>query len=350
MIVKNDSIKFERHDMNFVAKFGIIEASEMVMDFKSVNELPFIYDTYQLAHFLDIGRMDLFDIVNNCDNMYKKIEIPKKSFGTRVINAPELCLKHIQRIIHTKILDNISISKYASAYHKKAKLVENASPHVGKRFLLKLDLIDFFGSIQFKEIYSCVFNTKYFPKQIGVMLTKLCCVNDVLPQGTPTSPAISNIVMKNFDDNFGAWCEARGFSYTRYCDDITISGNKPLYPAYCKAKRWLENMGFEINPHKTRFITNASRQTVTGITVNEKLSVSADYKRKLRQEIYYALKFGIGDAVLHKNITKYIDRGKADVSGYYSYLVGKVSFVLSIEPCNAYFKKAFEELIALNIS
>ena len=68
--------------------------------------------------------------------------------------------------------------------------------------MLKMDLSDFFGSIRFDMVYSAAFNTKFFPKQIGTVLTTLCCKDDALPQGAPTSPAISNLVMKQFDDNF----------------------------------------------------------------------------------------------------------------------------------------------------
>lgn len=347
MIIKNDSVEFDQYDMNFVAKFGIIEAAEMVRDFKSKNRIPFIFDTYQLAHHLCLGRKDLFDTVKNCDSMYETIEIPKRSGGSRIINAPNGTLKHLQRFILLEFLDKISVSKYATAYHKNSRLADNANPHVGKKYLLKLDLVDFFGSIRFDKVYSCAFNTSYFPKQIGVILTKLCCLEDVLPQGAPTSPAISNIVMKGFDDNFGRWCGMHGLSYTRYCDDITISGDKPLYFAYRKAKNWLENMGFEMNEQKTHFVTNAGRQTVTGLTVNEKVSVPSDYKRRLRQEIYYALKFGLENTVLYNNLSKFINCGKADAYRYCLYLLGKVNFILSVEPNNAYFKSAFEKLTDL---
>lgn len=344
MIIEKDQITFEKHDMNFVAKFGILEACDIVLDFKSQHNLPFIYDTYQLAHFLCVGRKDLFDFVKSCDSMYIPITIPKKSGGCRCLSVPDSTLENIQRIILKRILNQISISKYSTAYHKGAKLTDNAAPHVGKRFILKMDLTDFFSSIRFDKVYSCAFNANYFPKQIGVMLTALCCKDDVLPQGAPTSPAISNIVMKNFDDNFGAWCEKRGFSYTRYCDDITVSGNTSLYPAYRKAKAWLENMSFEINERKTRFITNASRQTVTGLTVNEKVSVPSDYKRKLRQEVYYACKFGLESAILHKSLTEFMISGISDTFKYFSYLIGKINYVLSVEPENAYFQNALYSL------
>lgn len=142
--------------------------------------------------------------------------------------------------------------------------------------MLKLDIADFFGSIRFDQVYSAAFNTRYFPRQIGVMLATLCCRKDALPQGAPTSPALSNVVMRHFDQSIGRWCERRGISYTRYCDDMTFSSDKPLFVVYQKAKTILEEMGFELNEKKTRFVTNANRQSVTGLTVNEKVAVSGE--------------------------------------------------------------------------
>ena len=340
MKIQNGDVIFNECDMNFVSKLGLIEATEMVLDFKSQYKLPFIFDTYQLADFLSVGRKKLFEVTKNSNDMYMKTRIPKRSGGTRELSVPNLSLKHIQKKINRYLLRHVPISKYATAYYKGAKLKNNAQVHTGKKYLLKMDLSDFFSNIRFGMVYSSAFNTRYFPKQIGTMLTTLCCKDDVLPQGAPTSPALSNIVMKFFDDNFGAWCENRGFSYTRYCDDITVSGNTSLYPAYQKAKGWLENMGFEINERKTHFITNANRQTVTGLTVNEKVSVTSDYKRKLRQEIYYALKYGLENAVIHENLSKYIYDETVDTYRYYCYLIGKIKFVLSIEKDNEYFKNA----------
>lgn len=343
MKIKNNTVLFDKWDRHFAEKAGDA-AADMVLDFKSHCRLPFIYDTCQLAHFFGVSRYALFDIVNNCGDLYRTILIPKRSGGFREISDPDRTLKLMQRSILRGILDLLSVSPYATAYHAGATLSANAEPHVGKRYLLKLDLSDFFGHIRFDAVYSAAFNTIYFPKQIGAMLTALCCRGDVLPQGAPTSPALSNLVMKNFDNNFGAWCQKHGMEYTRYCDDISVSGNAPLYPAFRKARSWLERSGYEINEGKTHFITNASRQTVTGLTVNEKLGVPSDYKRRLRQELYYARKFGAENVIRRQDLNDFISGGKPDTIGYCQYLLGKVSFVLSVDKDNEYFKKSRQML------
>lgn len=314
-------------DENFLNTFGAAKAHKMVRDFKAkYPELPFLYDTYQLSGFLRVGRKDLFDLVKNCHNEYRPITLKKKNGKTRMIHAPHEELRRCQRIILQEIAGKLPVSPYATAYVPGRRLADNASPHVGKRYLLKLDITDFFGSIRFDQVFSAAFHTKYFPKQVGAMLTTLCCRMDVLPQGAPTSPALSNLVMRNFDNHMGQWCSRHGIAYTRYCDDMTFSSDRPLFPVYEKAKAMLEDMGFELNEKKTRFITNATRQSVTGLTVNEKVSVSGEYKRRLRQEVYYALKFGLGDA------------------RQYPHLIGKLCYVLQIEPHNPWFRDALKKL------
>ena len=345
MIIDGTKVIFQSEDFNFVKKFGLLEAADMVLNYRTLNGLPFIYDSYQLAAFLGLRYEKMFRLVKSeFKGSYKQITIKKKNGGDRTIHAPDYTLLFVQQKINNEILVKLPVSKYATAYKKGARLTGNAEPHVGKRYLLKLDITDFFGSIRFEQVYSAAFNTKYFPKFVGVMLTKFCCLNGVLPQGAPTSPALSNLVMKNFDDSIGSWCEKRGISYTRYCDDMTFSSDNPLYAVYSKAKYMLQNMGFELNERKTHFITNASRQTVTGLTVNEKVTVSREYKRSLRQELHYVFKYGAIDAFRHIYREKYLYSRHLHTISYLYSLLGRTRFVLSVEPDNEYFKTALQKL------
>lgn len=344
MQIQGDTVRFSECDMAFVQKFGITAATEMVLDYTSVQPLPFLYDTYQAADFLRIGRRKLFYYWKNADTEYRAVTVRKKNGGVRHLFAPSDGLRALQTRILRHILQKLPISKYATAYVPGSTLYANAAPHVGKRYLLKLDITDFFGSIRFGQIYSAAFNTRYFPKQIGILFTALCCREEVLPQGAPTSPALSNLVMRNFDDNLGKWCAAHGIAYTRYCDDMTFSADMPLYAVYQKAEAMLREMGFALNECKTRFVTNAVRQSVTGLTVNEKVSVSADYKRDLRQEVYYALKFGLSDSIVHAGRTDFIENNTPNAEQYALHLLGKLRFVLQIEPQNKWFQTAYQKL------
>ena len=248
--------------------------------------------------------------------------------------------------IKDRILSQLPVSKFATAYQKGSSTRKNAEPHIGKKNLLKLDITDFFGSISFEQVLCAAFNTRYVSKQVGFLLTSLCCKNDALPQGSPTSPALSNIVMRRFDDQIGRWCNQRQITYTRYCDDMTFSSDRPLYGVYQKVKKMLFEMGFELNEAKTHFISNADRQTVTCLVVNEKLSIPSSYKRNLRQEVYYTLKFGIEDSIVHGNRLNFLEDGQPiRCPTYMTHLIGSVQYVLQIEPENRWFLNAKQKLL-----
>ncbi len=338
------TVSFEEQDMHFLKKYGFFRAVCMVKKHYKKHRTPFIHDTYQLANELRIFRKDVFKLSKNARKHYKLIMLRKKNGGLRYIHSPDPSLKNAQRRILKSILSNINISPYATAYVKGKNLKDNAEPHINHKYLLKMDITDFFGSITYLQVISTAFNANRFPVQIGAMLTSLCCLDDVLPQGAPTSPMLSNIVMKNFDDIIGSWCKKRNISYTRYCDDLTFSADIPLYNVYLKVKDMLEQRGFEVNEEKTKFITNSSSQRVTGLTVNEKVSIPKEYKRQLRQEVYYAIKYGLADSIIKDNKTEYIKRGVPNIHSYFSHLKGKMFYVLQIEPNNAWFSKATEQL------
>lgn len=337
MRILGSTVKFNTEDSYFVKKYGATQAAEIALQYKSTHKTPFIYDMWQLANFLYPDKKAFFRLLRNADKEYRSFIIKKKNGKERKIYAPSWRLCRIQKIILRKILSHYPVSQYACAYIKGKSLYQNAEPHINKKYILKLDITDFFGSITSEQILSCVFNKNYYPTPVGVALTTLCCYKGALVQGAPTSPMLSNLVMKHFDDVMGEWCKKQNISYTRYCDDMTFSSDKPLYHVYSKASLFLENMGFLLNEKKTRFVTNTSRQTVTGLVVNEKVSVPNEYKRNLRKNIYFFLKYDTED-------TAFIN-SSLDYYGYIHSLLGKIAYVLSIEPDNKYFKDAKPELL-----
>lgn len=345
MKLKRFSVSFEKQDMKFVKKHGVFRASRMVKKHYKKYKTPFIYDTYQLAHQLSVTHKTLFELSKNTKKHYKLLMLRKHNGGLRYINAPDSQLKKVQLRILNSILSKIEVSPYATAYIKGKNLKDNAAPHVGHKYIFKMDITDFFGSISYLQVVSAAFNSNRFPKQIGAILTSLCCLDEYLPQGAPTSPALSNIVMKNFDDILGDWCEKRNIVYTRYCDDLTFSADFPLYgKVYHKVEKMLYIRGFEINESKTKSISNSSSQRVTGLTVNEKVSIPNEYKRQLRQEIYYVLKFGLSASILRGDKKEFMNNGKPDADKFYNHIMGKLNYVLQIEPQNKWFNEKKAEL------
>lgn len=265
----------------------------------------------------------IYSISNNIEKNYKIYKIKKRNGKYRTIYEPNLILKQIQKQILNNILNNKSISKYAKAYHKGIKLKDNAIPHINKEMILKLDIKDFFENISFLDIYNSCFPIEYFPKSVGMILTYLCTYDNHLTQGSPTSAYISNLVMKEFDEELGNWCNLRNISYTRYSDDMTFSGAFNPSELITKVRKMLYKLGLELNNDKIHIVYKSSSQNVTGIVVNEKMQVNVKYRNKIRQEIYYIKKFGLSSHLKKCDIN-------IDSKRYLNILYGRVLYVLQI--------------------
>ena len=265
----------------------------------------------------------IYSISNNIEKNYKIYNIKIRNGKYRTIYEPNLILKQIQKQILNNILNNKSISKYAKAYHKGIQLKDNAIPHINKEMILKLDIKDFFENISFLNIYNSCFPIEYFPKSVGMILTYLCTYDNHLTQGSPTSAYISNLVMKEFDEELGNWCNLRNISYTRYSDDMTFSGAFNPSELITKVRKMLYKLGLELNNDKIRIVYKSSSQNVTGIVVNEKMQVNVKYRNKIRQEIYYIKKFGLSSHLKKCDIN-------IDSKRYLNILYGRVLYVLQI--------------------
>ena len=265
----------------------------------------------------------IYSISNNIEKNYKIYKIKKRNGKYRTIYEPNLILKQIQKQILNNILNNKSISKYAKAYHKGIQLKDNAIPHINKEMILKLDIKDFFENILFLDIYNSCFPIEYFPKSVGMILTYLCTYDNHLTQGSPTSAYISNLVMKEFDEELGNWCNLRNISYTRYSDDMTFSGAFNPSELITKVRKMLYKLGLELNNDKIHIVYKSSSQNVTGIVVNEKMQVNVKYRNKIRQEIYYIKKFGLSSHLKKCDIN-------IDSKRYLNILYGRVLYVLQI--------------------
>lgn len=273
----------------------------------------------------------LYSVSNHTQKHYEYLEIPKKDGSKRKLLAPDFLLKQIQKNILNHILKGLSISEYATAYHRGSDIVKNAEVHLGKPMILKLDIKHFFDTITFEHVKSLVFKESLFPDGIANLLTILCTYQNHLPQGAPTSPMISNIILKEFDEEIGQFCIENNITYSRYCDDMTFSGIFDKDKVIHFVKKTLENYGFKLNKKKTKLLTKGSRQSVTGIIVNEHLNTSRKYRKDIRKQIYYCKKFGVEDHIQNSRLD--IEKEK-----YLQSLKGKILFVLHVDKENVEFK------------
>ena len=313
----------------------------------------------ELTRFLKTSFFQLEEILNN--PTYKNYTIKKKRGGTRQIFAPEKHLKSIQKRLNYFLqayylwikpneVHGFVVNPHYLGTH--CNIVENAKVHVNKKFVLNIDLKDFFPSIsarQVKEIFSSTcFN---FNEQISTALALLTTYEGKLPIGAPSSPVISNFVCLELDLALKEFCqkinseyfyndnnklihkkkqfvffETYDIAYSRYADDITFSSNIPI------STEMLSNIisiihqyGFELNEKKLRFKLSNRKQTVTGLTVNEQVNIDRKLLKKIRAMLHDLTTNGIEQSVQrHFKVTNIEQRHKAT---FINRLEGYINFV-----------------------
>jgi len=285
-----------------------------------------------LTRDLGFSARALYAAANHKESHYHKTKIPKGNGEMRELTVPDGFMKAIQRRIVDVLLCREEISPYATAYRYGGSTRKNAVLHLKSDILLKLDIRQFFDHIIYPTVKERVFPADRYSEANRVLLSLLCIHRDVLPQGAPTSPVISNIIMRDFDNTVGDWCRGRGINYTRYCDDMTFSGDFDPSEVIELVKKELGKMGFYLNGKKTVIARRGQKQVVTGIVVNDKMNTSADYRKKLRRELYYCMKYGVSEHLKHQGI-------EVGESEYLRTLLGRTNYVLSVDRKNQEMQK-----------
>jgi len=334
---------------------------------------PVIFTLAHLANCTDTQYSDLHGFVSRKEYFsqtephYRIFSIKKRTGGKRIIHAPHPVLKIVQSWIARNILAQTDIHYSAKAYKEGESIIDNASPHCCAEWLLKLDIVDFFHNISERQVYYAFKNMNYSPL-LSFELARLCTKVDdnrneprwtnkeknhaikeysssrvgSLPQGAPTSPALSNIVCKELDEKlFMISLNSMG-CYTRYADDLTFSFNnssrKEILLFKYKVSIELQKFGFELNNKKTRIVPPGARKIVTGLIVNEsKPSITRELRDKIRADLYYCKKHGVEN---HCKRNKY-----KSIIGFSNHMKGMISYVYSVNPLLAKkYKKAYDEL------
>jgi len=225
--------------------------------------------------------------------LYTTFRRPKADGGERTIDAPVPPLKFVQRRIVDRILNWIEMSDCVHGFRQGRSLVTGAAEHVGQEMVLRMDIADFFPSIHFGRVHGLFRSLQFAPKH-AFMLAKLTTVDGVLPQGAPSSPGIANAICRKLDRRILGAAAKRGVVYTRYADDLTFSGPadavKSMIPFVRKV---IAEEGFAVSQKKVRLMRRGSRQIVTGVVVNDRLSVPRSYRRWLRAVIHTLGKKGV---------------------------------------------------------
>lgn len=236
---------------------------------------------------------------------YSTFTIPKRRGGTRTIEAPDEKLKALQRLILHRLLNPLPVPEAATGFVVGRSIVDNARPHTESAVVINIDLADFFPSITANRVEAAWRALGWGAEAAGV-LTRICTNENHLPQGAPTSPALSNLVCRHLDARLAALVDKRDGAYTRYADDLTISlpdfgRNKRLRPhrsgqvrarpargvvgrqLLTHVKAIIEAEGFKIQMKKKVRVQRAhQRQTATGLVVNQAVNLPRETRRLIR--------------------------------------------------------------------
>jgi RNA-directed DNA polymerase len=245
---------------------------------------------------------------------YKTKTIKKRNGTDRELRVPVPLLKKIQKIIAAELAKEYRPRQHVYGYVKGKSIAQKARIHVAQKWVARVDLKDFFPSINFGRVHGLFKSHPFqFNDEVATLLTQLVMDGNELPQGAPTSPIISNFICRSLDFALKQMAKEHRCLYTRYADDLVFSTNlRRLSPQICSPiapedasiqanvgdglRGLIERQGFIVNDVKTRIFDRSGRQQVTGITVNEKINVSREYIRGLRMVLHVWDKFGEASA------------------------------------------------------
>ncbi len=272
---------------------------------------------------------------------YIHFDIPKKSGGTRRLSAPHQQLSNAQHWILTSVLNLLPVHECAHGFVAQHSVLTNATPHVGASVVINADLTDFFPTITLTRVTGLFRKVGYSPA-VATILALICteCPRQpvrmadqtyfaasgprALPQGACTSPAISNQIAHKLDRRMAAMARKLGWRYTRYADDLTWSTIGELSPSVgyvlARIRHMVEDEGFRINHAKTRVQRRSQQQSVTGVVVNDRPSVSRETIRRVRSILYNAKQ------------TSLADQNRDSHPHFESWLAGMIGWISMVNP------------------
>ncbi|MBU6953227.1 reverse transcriptase family protein [Hahella sp. HN01] len=289
---------------------GLGDAASDDARLRSQN-LPVINAAEELATAMGVTLNELRFLAYNKEvsklSHYQQFAIAKKTGGVREISAPMPRMKRAQYWILDNILAPLSLHEAAHGFVVERSIVSNAQPHVGKDVVINLDLKDFFPTVSYARIKGA-FRHLGYSEQIATILGLLCSQQKVqevemdgqkwfvsegerfLPQGAPTSPAISNVICRKLDRRLQSMAAKLGFTYTRYADDVTFSADgksdDDVKRLLWRCRSIIKDEGFVVHPDKTRIMRKHRRQEVTGVVVNDKASVERKQLKRFRALLF----------------------------------------------------------------
>lgn len=259
-------------------------------------------DVSDVARALEVRSNDLTYVLYRAPELYayRAFEIPKRNGGTRRIQAPHPTVKILQQKL-AMLLDCLyEPTRSAHGYVRGRSIVTNARRHEGKRWVLNVDLENFFPSINFGRVRGVLIRRYGIAAPAATVIAQICTTDNALPQGAPTSPVLSNMICIGLDHDLHRLARSCGAWYTRYADDLTFSTRHQMMPSQLadrdeftgdakighELEAHITGNGFRVNPRKVWMRPNGRRQRVTGLIVNREVNVPRPHIRRIRAAIH----------------------------------------------------------------
>mgnify|MGYP001183479469 CR=1 FL=1 len=255
----------------------------------SIKSLP------DLESILKIEKESIMTASREVNKSYIEKKIKKKDLSFRTLHIPRYYLKKIQKSIYLKLLKKIHLPSCAHGGVPDKSIITNAKCHIGKDWVANIDIKKFFDNIHYPHILEA-FKSLGCSENIAKILTRLTTYKRSLPQGAITSPYLSNLVLSNLDKRFVMLCKNNGLIYTRYFDDITISGSKRVIGEKMKKAytEIIETEGYKINYKKSwKFSNKDEDQIVNGLLVNNGLRPNKEFMATLEKYVNELFEFGL---------------------------------------------------------
>lgn len=331
---------------------------------KKLNQLRNIKNKSDFAKLLDIKETllnyTLYNKSINYPTPYIKFDIPKRRGGIRSIYAPHSRLKSLQKKLSNLLLDCLDelreqeniINRISHGFEREKNIISHASRHKNKKNILNIDLNNFFESFNFGRVRGFFIKNKFFKLDptIATLIAQIACYDNKLPQGSPCSPVITNLICSSLDFRLNQLAKKHKCTYGRYADDITFSTNMDFfsddicfYDEYSELQvgKALANIirkeGLIINKNKVRYLNRHYRQSVTGLTVNKKLAVNINYYKKVRAMCHQLFKNG-SYVLFDPSINDYREGTPQELAGYLSFInsIDKKNFKADNDNRNSY--------------
>lgn len=316
-------------------------------------ELRKITTKHELAALLGVKATTLTYVLYKLKpaTQYASFTIPKKTGGIRTILAPSSKLKSLQSSLSSLLLDcidEINKSKQekdrnfkptlSHGFVRERSIITNAMMHLHQKNVLNIDLKDFFDNFNFGRVRGFFIANNHFKlnPHIATVIAQIACFDNKLPQGSPCSPVITNLITHSLDIRLASLAKKYSCTYSRYADDITISTREAIFPKQImrednseyitgkKLKSEIKRADFALNDKKTRIQHKDSRQDVTGLVVNKKPNVRKEYWRTVRSQCHSLFSTGA--------FTK--DVNDSAVAGNINELEGQLNFIDYVDRSN----------------